>query len=219
MDVEVVDTGGEQGLNWFHVWVFQPAEVVHAEPPDGGNGPRPMGDGPTYEDWADLRPTSRDLPSTLQVAGRRWRLVDEVSFSDEDSMSQHAFAVVDSQDSYAAFELALEFPDGGRRQERGVRFKHGEATWEVSGLTAGKELMMVLRTDVHQAGQAFDLSVGGQGSGRVRISDRSPTQRGRHWEAPVRGALVTSDTVRFRASVSDPGKGVSLFGLWFYQPL
>ncbi len=218
LDVEVVDTGGEQGLNWFHVWVFQPAEVAHAGTTEPGEVLERAGDGPSYREWSQLRTTSRDLPSTLQVAGDRWRLVDEVSFSDEDSMSQHAFAVVDSQDSYAAFELALEFPDGVKRHERGVRFKHGEATWEVSGLTAGKEIMMVLRTDVHQSGQAFDLSVGGQGSGRVRITDRSPTQRGRHWEAPVRGALVTSDTVRFRASVSDPGKGISLFGLWFYQP-
>ena len=133
-------------------------------------------------------------------------------------MEEHGFAVVDSQGTYVAFELGIVFPDGAKRDERGVRFDHGEATWEVSGLTADKPVVMILRTDVNKANQSFDLSVDGHAVCRVRIDARDPVKRGRHWEALVPGTMIRSDTTRFRASISDPGRGVTLFGLWFYQP-
>lgn len=218
LDLEVVDTGSARGLTWFHVWVYQPAFVADAS--SGAESPIAQGrrPGATFPNWSSLRGTGRDLPATVAVDDRYWRLVDELHFSDEDSMEEHGFTVVDSQGSYVAFELGLQFPDGGRREgERGVRFDHGEATWEVSGLTAEKDVALILRTDVHRGNQSFDLSVDGQSVGRVRIDARDPVKRGRHWEALVPGAMIRSDSARFRASISDPGRGLTLFGLWFYQ--
>ncbi len=218
LDVEVVDTGSQRGLTWFHVWIYQPAYVADAA--SAAESPTSPGRraGVTIPNWSSLRGTGRDLPATIAIDDHNWRLVDEVQFSDEDSMEEHGFTVVDSQGTYVAFELAIQFPDGAKREERGVRFDHGEATWEVSGLTADKEVAMILRTDVHRANQTFDLSVDGHSVGRVRIDARDPVKRGRHWEALVPGAVIRSDTTRFRASISDPGRGLTLFGIWFYQP-
>jgi hypothetical protein len=222
IDVEIVDTGSQRGLTWFHIWIYQPAYVVDAagDARDGSDGSAAARGRPgiSLPSWSSLRGTGRDLPSTVTIDGDGWRLVDELQFSDEDSMTDHEFAVVDSQGTYVAFDLTIQFPDGLKREERGIRFEHGEATWEVTGLTAEKEVVMILRTDVHRANQTFDLSVAGQTVERVRIDVRDPVKRGRHWETAVPASVIRSDTTRFRLSISEPGRGVTLFGLWFYQP-
>ncbi len=190
LDVEVVDTGSQRGLTWFHVWIYQPAYVADAA--SAAESPTSPGRraGVTIPNWSSLRGTGRDLPATIAIDDHNWRLVDEVQFSDEDSMEEHGFTVVDSQGTYVAFELAIQFPDGAKREERGVRFDHGEATWEVSGLTADKEVAMILRTGQTRPSICRWTATRSAGSASTPATRSSAAATGRRW-CPARSSAPT----------------------------
>jgi len=223
ISLEVDERGSERGLTWFHLWFYQPAEAADAYAAAAavaGGAPVAYGGaraGPTVSSFSELRTVGRELPGSVIAEGRPWRLADQISFSDHAAVDAHDFRVVDSQGTYVGFKLALRFPDGSSAEEQGIRYDHGEATWQVSGLTPDKDVTLVFRTDVQRGHWAFDLSLDGAAVCRVRVDERDPVHRGRNWDVIVPGRFVTRSTARFRAAVSEPGRGVTFFRIWVYQ--
>jgi len=232
---EVLDSGSDRGLTWFHVWFYQPAAeadaLARASAVAAGGGGLVQGGAAayvpgsvavvsgarTFKSWSLLRDMGRDLPLEMVVEGRPWRLADSFAFSDQAAVEHHGFRVVDSQGTYAGFKLGLRFPDGNSCQEQGIRYEHGESTWEASGLTRGKDVVLVIRTDVQHGPCGFDLSADGNPVGRIRVDVRDPVHRGRNWDVPVPGRFVGGPTVRFRAAVGEPGQPVTMFRIWVFQ--
>ena len=235
VSVEVSDDGSERGLTWFHVWCYQPAEAADAysaaldvaasrraaggvvSPGAETAAARMAGGAARFRSWSQVREAGKELPLRLSVDGAFYQLVDVFGFADPDSVEQHSFAVMDSQGSYAGYQINLGFPDGASIQDQGITYEHGESTWEVTGLTPGKEVAFIFRTDVQKGNFSFELSVDGYGAGKVRVDTRDPVNRGRHWECMVPGRMIKKSQVRFRAAVGEPGTGVPFFRLWFYQ--
>jgi hypothetical protein len=152
-----------------------------------------------------------------------WKTVDRLDWGDQPDEAAHNFA--EQQPADAPFEhswhtkLLTYLPplDAVRLEDHGRRI-FGSAAWQVSGVAADRDLLLVARID-HTGGALYDLEVNGR---RVPDPLVTPWRPNEWWgEVPllIPRALLVPGTNHLRLVRRDaPPRDAEFYYMWFLQP-
>lgn len=229
LTVEQEDLGSENGLYYFGLKFYQPADAVEAlatslaRAAATGNAVRRSDSAPLLRvvppgavmSWEAIRKMGKALPETMKLLNRDWDLVDFMSFDSQQSLEEHSFAVYDAE-SYFTFKLKSIYPDGEEIEDSGIRWDRGCAEWTVGGTRANRELAVIFRLDVRECPGSIEVFCDDQPAGSLQIDGRDPVNRWRNWNHLIPARLVSEGTARLRFALPQGSAPMNLFRLWFY---
>jgi arabinofuranosyltransferase len=161
----------------------------------------------------------------LHAQGERfagWRLVDRLDWGDEASETAHAFT--EAQPSEAPYahswhtKLLRYLPplDTVQLEDKGRRI-YGAAGWDVDGVSADADLVLVARID-HTGGGAYDVEVNGR---RAPEPLRAPWRPDEWWgevDVTIPRDLLVDGRNRFRLiRRTDTPRDAEFYRMWFLQ--
>jgi arabinofuranosyltransferase len=165
-------------------------------------------------------------PHRLQAQAERyagWRLVDRLDWGDGDAEAAHAVSETQPADAPYAHSwhtklLRYRPPlDGMQLQDDGRRI-YGEARWEVTGVNADADLVVVARTD-HTGGGRYDLEVNGRPLAEPLVTPWRPDEWWSEDAVVVPRALLVPGRNRFRlVRRPDDARDAEFYHMWFLQP-
>ena len=165
-------------------------------------------------------------PRQPQAQGDRyagWRLVDRLDWGDEEAEQAHAFVETPAADApyprswHTKLLRYLPPLDANPLQDNGRRI-HGAASWEVDGVSADVDLVVLARTD-HTGGGRYDLEVNGQPLAEPLVTPWRPNEWWSEEAVTVPRALLVPGRNRFRlVRRADDARDGEFYHMWFLQP-
>lgn len=171
--------------------------------------------------WEQLTKLSftGDPPSQLAIDGVVFSLIDQIQPTIRQSEESHQFAIREVRpESQGTQNNEFSYPDGTRVQARGRWHLGGHAEWVVGNVKRGKDLVLMKRIDMVNAGLVAEVYVNDHKVSEAwEIKDSDRKNRWRNWLFRVPGDLVTTDTVKIRHVTMSAKVEANYYGLWFYQ--
>ncbi|MEO8601127.1 MAG: hypothetical protein ABI629_00985 [bacterium] len=167
------------------------------------------------------RIADRALPHAVDVSG--WTMVDRLDWGEQADEARHAFA--ERQPAAAPYEhswhtkMLTYLPplDGVQLEDNGRRI-FGSAEWDVSGVTADRDLRLVARVD-YTGGAVYDLEVNGQPVVDPLVTPWRPSEVWGDIELRIPRQLLVAGTNHLRlVRRGEPGRDAEFFYMWFLQP-
>jgi hypothetical protein len=171
--------------------------------------------------WEQLTKLSftGDPPSQIAVDGVVLSLIDQIQPTIRQSEESHQFVIGEVRaESQGTQSNEFSYPDGTRVQARGRWHLGGHAEWVVRNVKPGKDLVLMKRIDMVNAGLVAEVYVNDHKvpeTWDIKEADRK--NRWRNWLFRVPADLVTSDTVKIRHVTQTAKVEANYYGLWFYQ--
>lgn len=145
------------------------------------------------------------------VQAQEWALVDQLDVGDQAAEGEHSYRAID--ETWRG-PRTLAYPDGRRIYDDGAAFR-GSDSWYIRGLTPGRSLKVVKRTDFRVANQVTDVFVDGRYVGRWNMRGSS-----RGWadaEFIVPGQFITSSRIQFEQRFVSSAADANAFYYWAFQ--
>ena len=158
-------------------------------------------------------------PSQLAIDGAVFTMIDQIQLTIRESEESHQFAIREVRpESQGTQNNEFSYPDGTRVQARGRWHLGGHAEWVVRNAKPGKDLVLMKRIDMVNAGLLAEVYVNDHKVPEAwEIKDSDRKNRWRNWLFRVPGDLVTTDTVKIRHVTTSAKVEANYYGLWFFQ--
>lgn len=162
---------------------------------------------------------SGEPPSQIVIDGVPFTLVDQIAIMNRQSEEAHQFAIRDvSAQNQGTQTNEFAYPDGTRVQARGRWHLGGHSEWVVKGVRPGKDLVIMKRIDMVNAGLVAEIHVNERKVAEPwEIKDVDRKARWRNWLFRVPAEFVTSDPLKIRHVTLSARVEANYYGLWFYQ--
>jgi hypothetical protein len=160
-----------------------------------------------------------DPPSQIVIDGVPFNLVDQIVLTNRQSEEAHQFAIKDVRpESQGTQNNEFSYPDGTRVQARGRWHLGGRAEWVVKGVKPAKDIVVMKRIDMVNAGLVAEVYANDQKIAEpweVKESDRK--SRWRNWLFRIPAEFVTTDPLKMTHVTATARVEANYYGLWFYQ--
>ena len=167
--------------------------------------------------WKEIVVRSKEFPEELNIDGSNFKRVDHLQLVNDESEKAHKFRIEGQKDMWKSRQT-FTYPDKESVSDSGVAYIGGEAKWNVNGLTAGKDLIVIKRFDAILGEQICDINVDGKKVGQWKVTEADRKHRWRNHYFLVPGTFITADTIEMSAKAVSAERDINMFQLWFYQP-
>lgn len=201
-----------------------PAPVEAAPPPPP---PPPEPEKPKVETpkagaksltWEELQKLSGELPDTIFMDGKNYKMADNIKLVDKASEAEHQFKMDGYKDKWSTNQEYM-YPDGTKMQSKGQAHVGGYSQWIFKNLEPGKDLIIAKRIDYAYSGLVTAIYVDGQKVGEWKIEGQDRKFRWRNWLFKIPGSFVKSNQVLIKQESVDAEREVNMFKLWCYQAM
>lgn len=174
---------------------------------------QPIGDISTWDGVKEM-PTP---PDSIELEGRTWVLVDQISILDKTSEEKHEFGIHDAKDSYRSRQK-LKYPNGKVVEDTGRAHVQGYAQYKLFNLTPGRPAVILRRMDYVYGDYEVEYFVDGKSAGTVSCSGTDRVHRWRNWPYIIEGEHITASSHTIKQLAITAGRDVNMFHIWVFQP-
>jgi hypothetical protein len=202
------------------VHVQAAAPVPGAPPPPPPPAPEPekpkKKPGAKELTWEELQKLSGELPDSIFMDGKNFKLSDKIDMVDKKSEQEHKFIVEGAKDTWSTNQT-YTYPDKTAMSSKGRAHVGGFSQWVFKNLKAGMDLVIAKRIDYAYSGLVTAIYADGQKVGDWKIEGQDRKDRWRNWLFKIPGSFVKGDSVVIKQESVEADREVNMFKLWCYQ--
>ncbi len=195
------------------------APVVVSPPPPPPPPPEPekpkAKPGAKSLSWDDLQKLSGELPDSIFMDDKNYKLADKIDMMDKKSEAEHKFEISGAKDTWSTNQT-YTYPDKTSMTCKGRAHVGGFSQWIFKNLTPGKDLVIAKRADFAY-GATTGVFVDGQKVGEWKASGQDRKDRWRNWLFKIPGSFVKGSQVVIKQEAQEAERDVNIFKLWCYQ--
>ncbi len=165
----------------------------------------------------DVMKTVAEPKQEIEIEGTTWVLIDEININDKQSEEKHQFKIDEAKDSYRSRQK-LKYPDGTVVSDVGRAHVGGYAKYTVSGVKAGRPLVILRRMDYIYGDYELEYFVNDTSAGFITCTGTDRIHRWRNWPMLIESEHVTATKLNIRQAAVTAGRDVNMFQIWLYQP-
>lgn len=191
-----------------------------APPPPPPEPPKPAAAAPmsgakslTMDELSKL---SGELPDTIFVDGKNYKMADSITLVNKQSEADHQFKMDGYKDKWSTNQEFM-YPDGTKMGCKGQAHVGGYSQWIFKNLEPGKDLIIAKRIDYAYSGLVTAIFADGEKVTDWKVEGNDRKFRWRNYLLKVPGTFVKNKEVTIKQQSVEADREVNMFKLWCYQ--
>lgn len=165
----------------------------------------------------DIKYISYKMPHVLLFGEDRYTLVDSINLASKESIESHRFELIDCSHPSTSNE-AFFYPDNVLVHDTVKRWVGGAMKFHLKNIMRGRKLLIIRRSDVHQANYSVEVSLTGTQPRMLGVDGVDTKNRWRNLFVQYDEGEIKDYSPEVKFSIGEKGRDNS-GTIWIYQVL